>query len=249
MFAHKKQSQMYIILKLHRDFIINPPNSSAAVPRCPDYTLFHCTRSFLNVPEDRWSFSPLLYIMLLIPNLPLSSSGSANSSIFNNEFVLMPTVDLSELLREVTRSSFTWRTASTCLSPAASDWFLQTANNGSQFSGKDLGCSPECFCIKWHSDSAVLLCIVTHSESSSAHSLFTLEYFIYHALFSVNTSALIVVLNRCSSERCRLTNNPLPECFLRVLRKEARCRLHLSPSLLRVWQDYSSLRFLLWLCL
>lgn len=40
------------------------------------------------------------------------------SSVFDNEFTLMATVDLSELLSGVVRCSFTWRMQSGCLSPA-----------------------------------------------------------------------------------------------------------------------------------
>lgn len=48
------------------------------------------------------------YILLLIQNLLFLNSASTKSSILSNEFAWMPTVDLSELLCEVVRSSFTW---------------------------------------------------------------------------------------------------------------------------------------------
>lgn len=165
----------------------------------------------------------------------------------------MPTVDLSALLCEVTRSSFTWRTPSTCLSPAASDWFLQTANNGSQFLGKDLGCSPECFCIKWHGDSAARHRIVTHSESSSAH----WEQLPLHARV-LHLSCIILSKHFCSdccfkSLRLRTVSShkqPATWAFPASPEKGGAVSVAFVPvSLLRVWQDYSSLRFLLWLCL
>lgn len=142
----------------------------------------------------------------------------------------MQTVDLSDLLCEVVRSSFTWRTLSTCLSSAAPDRKTQTHS----FSER-LQFWPWASCIKWCSNSTYIASLLIQKTPEA--SLYTRSNF--PAPSSCTSSNIFLnervnVWSHCDSDSETATK------FWQQKKRKRGGVFSFCLCLLRMQQDYSS---------